>query len=192
MLRVDPAAEDLLAASSGEKDRFLAQGESHDTTDLLRLVRVVSEAMGAMRDSAQPLTHLEAAVVEMACLEPGVRLAEILERLGVIESGAGGGGGGESARPRSTPAATPSPRRGRPSRRRAAARRRRRIARPQDVYGPDPHLASAAGAVEGPVASVAPVAPEDPGVAEQLGGRNATAVLEGEAPWILPRRGSRW
>jgi DNA polymerase-3 subunit gamma/tau len=192
VLRVDPAAEDLLAASSGEKERFLAQGEGHDTTDLLRLMRVVSEAMGAMRDSAQPLTHLEAAVVEMACLEPGVRLAEILDRLGVIESGGSGGGSGESARPRSAPAGTPAaaPRTPEPAPRRRAPTTPYR--KGTDVYGPDPHLASAAGVPETPIVAgvpdgpVAAGVPETPIVAGAPEPAMATAVLEGEARWDSP------
>ncbi|HKA23652.1 MAG TPA: hypothetical protein VKF80_01590, partial [Candidatus Eisenbacteria bacterium] len=114
VLRVDPAAEDLLAASPEERARLLKQGAEHDTADLLRLMRIVTEALASMRDSAQPLTHLETAVVEMALLEPGVRLNEILDRLG-----GGGEGGGTRAKnaPAAPPARAPEP----PARRRAEA-----------------------------------------------------------------------
>jgi DNA polymerase-3 subunit gamma/tau len=109
VLRVDPAAEDLLAASPEERARLLKQGAEHDTSDLLRLMRIVTEALASMRDSAQPLTHLETAVVEMALLEPGVRLNQILDRLG------GGEGGGTkpmaAPRPAPAPARAPEPRR---------------------------------------------------------------------------------
>jgi DNA polymerase-3 subunit gamma/tau len=108
VLRVDPAAEDLLAASPEERQRLFQQGAEHDTSDLLRLMRIVTEALASMRDSAQPLTHLETAVVEMALLEPGVRLNEILDRLG------GGEGGGTkpvaAPRPAAAPARAPEPR----------------------------------------------------------------------------------
>ncbi|HEV8481632.1 MAG TPA: DNA polymerase III subunit gamma/tau [Candidatus Eisenbacteria bacterium] len=102
VLRVDPAAEDLLAASPEERARLLKQGAEHETADLLRLMRIITEALADMRDSAQPLTHLETAVVEMALLEPGVRLNEILDRLG------GGGSEGGGARPKSAPAPAPA------------------------------------------------------------------------------------
>ena len=106
VLRVDPAAEDLLAASPEERARLLKQGAEHDTSDLLRLMRIVTEALASMRDSAQPLTHLETAVVEMALLEPGVRLNEILDRLG----GGEGGGTKPVAAPKPAPARAPEPR----------------------------------------------------------------------------------
>jgi DNA polymerase-3 subunit gamma/tau len=92
VLRLDPRAEDLVTASAEERTRFEEQGKDWDTPDLIRLMRLVTEALGAMRDSAQPLTHLELAVVEMASLEPGVRLAEILNRLGVLAGGSADGG----------------------------------------------------------------------------------------------------
>jgi DNA polymerase III subunit gamma/tau len=110
VLRVDPAAEDLLAASPEERTRLLEQGAEHDTADLLRLMRIVTEALVSMRDSAQPLTHLETAVVEMALLEPGVRLNQILDRLG--GGGEGGGAKPVAARPAAAPPArAPEPRR---------------------------------------------------------------------------------
>ena len=105
VLRLDPRAEDLVTASSEERARLEEQGKGWDTTDLLRLMRLVTEALGAMRDSAQPLTHLELAVVEMASLEPGVRIAEILSRLGLLAGGsADGGKAGESRRTAAKPA----------------------------------------------------------------------------------------
>ena len=106
VLRVDPAAEDLLAASPEERERLLKQGAEHDTADLLRLMRIVTEALFSMRDSAQPLTHLETAVVEMALLEPGVRLNQILDRLG-----GGEGGGARPVAPPKAVARAPEPRR---------------------------------------------------------------------------------
>jgi DNA polymerase III gamma/tau subunit len=107
VLRVNPNAGDLVVASDDERTRFEAQGREHDTADLLRLMRIVTEALGAMRDSAQPLTHLEVAVVEMASLEPGVHLAEIVDRLGGLKGGptdapAGGSAAG-SAKTVTTP-----------------------------------------------------------------------------------------
>jgi hypothetical protein len=46
-----------------------------------------------MRDSPQPLVHLEAAVLQMATLEPGETLARLLQRLDALERKSGGDGG---------------------------------------------------------------------------------------------------
>jgi hypothetical protein len=80
-------------------------------------MRVVTEALGAMRDSAQPLTHLEIAVVEMASLEPGVRLAEILEQLGALKTGGPteDGSSGSGGRKTTAAAKTSTPARKRPA-----------------------------------------------------------------------------
>jgi DNA polymerase-3 subunit gamma/tau len=104
VLRLDPGAQDLVSAGDEERRRLEEQGKAWDTPDLLRHLRIVTEAQGAMRDSAQPLAHLELAVVEMASLEPGVRLADILDKLGVLS---GDGGEGEKPVPRKAPAARP-------------------------------------------------------------------------------------
>jgi hypothetical protein len=51
----------------------------------LRLLKLASEAPWPMRDSPQPLIHLEAALLQMATLEPGETLAEILAKLEALE-----------------------------------------------------------------------------------------------------------
>jgi DNA polymerase-3 subunit gamma/tau len=205
VLRVDPAAEDLLAATPGERERFTAQGSGHDTPDLLRHMRIASEALGAMRDSAQPLTHLEAAVVEMASLEPGMRLADILERLGALE-GKEAPGGGKRGLP--APATVPSARPGaRPAGRSAPATPRAtppasapglpgRERAPElpyrkglDVYGPDPHLASEQVRVVGGPARVPVACPEPPiALAEPARAEPAAAATAASAaaPWDRP------
>src|SRR5206468_1310613 len=58
--------------------------------DLLRLLRIASDVLWPMRDSPQPLVHLEAALLQMATLEPGETLAQILERLETLEQRLGG------------------------------------------------------------------------------------------------------
>jgi hypothetical protein len=68
-------------------------------------MRLAAEAQWPMRDSPQPLVHLEAAVLQMATLEPAESVAALLERLESLEprlsggSGNSGGGGGTPARP---------------------------------------------------------------------------------------------
>ncbi len=125
ILKVDPEAKDLVALAAEDVKRLRAQGEGWAEQDLLRLLKLASEAPWPMRDSPQPLIHLEAAVLQMATLEPGETLAQILDRLESLErklggapaiapsapgarSAAGGGGVGRGvASPSPAPAAPP-------------------------------------------------------------------------------------
>src|SRR5215470_2671100 len=75
VLKVDPQAEDLVAASAGDLERLHAQAARWTEYDLLRLLRLASEVTTPMKESPQPLIHLEAAVLQMATLEPGETLA---------------------------------------------------------------------------------------------------------------------
>jgi DNA polymerase-3 subunit gamma/tau len=121
ILKVDPEAGDLVALAREDLERLMAQGESWSENDLLRLLKLSSEAIWPMRDSPQPLIHLEAAVLQMATLEPGETLAEILEKLEALEKRLGGapapgaGPGGrapsapESRAGRTGPASAPFP-----------------------------------------------------------------------------------
>jgi DNA polymerase III subunit gamma/tau len=99
VLKVDAAAGDLVPAGREDLERLRAQGEHWSEGDLLRLLRLASETSLPMRDSPQPLVHLEAAVLQMATLEPGELLGELLERLEQLEQrlNGGGGGGGRAA-----------------------------------------------------------------------------------------------
>jgi DNA polymerase III subunit gamma/tau len=125
VLKVDPEAGDLVALAREDLDRLRQQGAEWSENDLLRLLRLASEASGPMRDSPQPLVHLEVAVLQMATLEPGETLAELLSRLEDLErrlsggapSAAPGGGAGGPARPQApapprpaAPAPAPGPR----------------------------------------------------------------------------------
>jgi DNA polymerase III gamma/tau subunit len=107
VLKLDPQGADLVAASSEDLKRIRSQGEGWSENDLLRLLKIASESMWPMRDSPQPLLHLEAAVMQMATLESGEALADILERLQALEErlrgtavpsirGAGTGAGGST------------------------------------------------------------------------------------------------
>jgi len=111
VLKVDPNAGDLLAATPEECARYVEQGKDHSSADVLRLVRITTDTISLLREASQPLLHLEAALLEMAHLEPGRTLAEILDRLEAIESdGTTGGGGGRALPPASAsaPPARPS------------------------------------------------------------------------------------
>jgi DNA polymerase-3 subunit gamma/tau len=99
VLKVDPKAGDLLAATPEEVARYAEQGSQHSSGDVLRLLRIATDTIGLLREASQPLLHLEAGLLEMAHLEPGRTLAEILERLDAIETSPGGGGGVPAPRP---------------------------------------------------------------------------------------------
>src|SRR5439155_540888 len=101
ILKIDPEGADLVAASREDLGRMRAQGASWSENDLLRLLRIASDVLTPMRDSPQPLVHLEAAILQMATLESGETLAELLARLESLEQRlASGGSSGESTPPR--------------------------------------------------------------------------------------------
>ncbi len=107
VLRVDPdRGGELVADTSENLARLKAQGEGWTETDLLRLVRIASEVQWPMRDSPHPLVHLEAAVLQMATLEPAETLAVLLERLEALERRLAGAPGGAAP---SGGARTPAP-----------------------------------------------------------------------------------
>ena len=121
ILKVDPDGADLVPASREELDRLRAQGDGWAESDLLRLLRIASDALAPMRDSPQPLVHLEAAVLQMATLEAGETLAQLLERLESLEQRLAGGetprsGGGSGSRPVEAPARPAAPPRVAPTR----------------------------------------------------------------------------
>jgi DNA polymerase-3 subunit gamma/tau len=94
VLSVDPErGHDLVAASNEDLARLKAQGEGWADTDLLRLMRLAAECQWPMRDSPQPLVHLEAAVLQMATLEPAESVAALIARLEALEKRLAGGGG---------------------------------------------------------------------------------------------------
>jgi DNA polymerase-3 subunit gamma/tau len=119
ILKIDPEGGDLVALARHDLERLVEQGKGWSESDLLRLLRLASEAALPMRDSPQPLIHLEAAVLQMATLEPGETLATLLERLDALEQRLGGSGGapprgsasggGGSATPPSRMSTPPAP-----------------------------------------------------------------------------------
>ncbi|MCC6650239.1 MAG: DNA polymerase III subunit gamma/tau [Candidatus Eisenbacteria bacterium] len=93
VLKVDPErGGELVAASSEDLERLKSQGAAWAEADLLRLVRIAAEAQWPMRDSPQPVVHLEAAVLQMATLERAESVALLLERLDALEQRLGAGG----------------------------------------------------------------------------------------------------
>jgi DNA polymerase III subunit gamma/tau len=93
ILKVDPEGGELVPASREDLARLREQGAPWSDNDLLRLLKLASDLGWPMRDSAQPLLHLEAAVVQMATLETGETLAELIARLEALEKRMGGGDG---------------------------------------------------------------------------------------------------
>lgn len=110
VMKVDPErGGDLLAASVEDLERLREQGGQWSEADLLRLLRIAAECLWPMRDSPQPIIHLEAAVLQMATLEPAESLAVLIERLEALEKRLGGtGGAGGAAAPPAPPAARPA------------------------------------------------------------------------------------
>jgi DNA polymerase-3 subunit gamma/tau len=93
VLKVDPErGHDLVAASNEDLARLKQQGEGWADTDLLRLMRLAAECQWPMRDSPQPLVHLEAALLQMATLEAAESVAALIERLEALERRLTGGG----------------------------------------------------------------------------------------------------
>ncbi len=148
VLKVDPKGGDLVPLAAEDLARLREQGKDWSEGDLLRLLKIASEAAWPMRDSAQPLVHLEAAVMQMATLESGEALGDVLAKLEALEArlaGAPGAppraaGGGGGAMPRAAapyvPPATPRSRAARArrpgkraERERLGAGRRRRALR---------------------------------------------------------------
>ena len=120
VMKVDPEkGGDLLATSAEDLVRLRAQGEAWSESDLLRLLRIAAECQWPMRDSPQPVVHLEAAVLQMATLEPAESIAVLLERLEALEKRLGGAPAAASA---PAAAATPAPARAPASRAAAAPR----------------------------------------------------------------------
>ncbi len=92
VVKVDPEkGHELVAASNEDLTRLQQQGEGWADADLLRLMRIAAECQWPMRDSPQPLVHLEAAVLQMATLETAESIAVLLERLEQLERRLGGG-----------------------------------------------------------------------------------------------------
>jgi len=93
VLKVDPEAAELVPATAEELERLRGQAAGWSEHDLLRLMKLAADLSIPMRDSSQPMIHLEAAVMQMATLEPGELLAQLLERLEGLEKRLGGGAG---------------------------------------------------------------------------------------------------
>jgi DNA polymerase-3 subunit gamma/tau len=122
VLRVDESGSDLVPASREDVARMRESAAGWSEGDLLRLLRIASDVQWPLRESPQPLIHLEAAVVQMASLERGETLAELLERLEALESRLSGSplaprvAGLSNAGPRATPGRPAPPPPGPPSR----------------------------------------------------------------------------
>jgi DNA polymerase-3 subunit gamma/tau len=107
ILRIDPAGADLVPATREELDRMREQAAGWSESDLLRLLRLASDVQWPLRESAQPLIHLEAAVVQMATLERGETIAELLARLEALEARLSGGPIAGAPAPRGAAGARP-------------------------------------------------------------------------------------
>jgi DNA polymerase-3 subunit gamma/tau len=115
VMKVDPErGGELVAAPTEDLQRLAAQGAAWSQADILRLMRIAAECQWPLRDSPQPVVHLEAAVLQMVSLEASESVATLLARLEALERSLGGGApmapaGGASARPAAAPPARPAP-----------------------------------------------------------------------------------
>lgn len=117
VVQLDPEkATELVALSSEDIERLRLQGQGWAETDLLRLVRIATEVQWPMRDSAQPLVHLEAAVLQMATLEPAESMAVLLTRLEALEARLTGGAPASGRAPGAPSGAGAAPRTATPHR----------------------------------------------------------------------------
>jgi len=136
ILKIDHEGGDLVALARHDLERLIEQGKSWSENDLLRLLRLASEAALPMRDSPQPLIHLEAAVLQMATLESGETLAALLERLDALEKRLGGAGGAPAGGPSGGAARGATPSSSAPSRGAGAPVAPVRGATPARGFGP--------------------------------------------------------
>ncbi|HEY3215860.1 MAG TPA: hypothetical protein VGK93_05160, partial [Candidatus Eisenbacteria bacterium] len=188
ILKVDPTAEDLVPAAAEDLERMRKQAQGWAESDLLRLLRLASESTLPMRDSPQPLIHLEAAVLQMATLEPGETLAELLSRLEALERrlagaaqsqaaagmrgpGSGSAAGGSAARTGTGGGPGPSSRAGSPIPSRSSSASGSEppyaagisgAAREPGAVGPDPAASRLERAAAGPVMAASTQAVAEP------------------------------
>ena len=108
VLKLDPDAADLVPMAGEDLVRLREQASGWSEHDLMRLVRLASDLAQPMRDTSQPMILLEAAVMQMATLEPGETLAQLLSRLEALEKRLAGGAAGQQ-RTEQTPGRTSSP-----------------------------------------------------------------------------------
>jgi DNA polymerase-3 subunit gamma/tau len=198
IMKVDPEkGGDLLAASAEDVERLRAQGAAWSEADLLRLLRIAAECQWPMRDSPQPIVHLEAAVLQMATIEPSETIATLLERLEALEQRLSGAPGAavapatraavaaasRSAATSSTPRASVAPAGGAPDGPATPA------ARP--TRGPSPDAAPRASVT--PSAPVAPPASAPPTASAPARQPTATTVAAlDDAPELDDATESRW
>src|SRR5436190_7528772 len=91
VLKPDPDAADLVPMAGEDLTRLREQASGWSEHDLMRLLRLAADLAQPMRDTSQPMILLEAAVMQMATLEPGETLAQLLTRLEALEKKLAGG-----------------------------------------------------------------------------------------------------
>ena len=180
ILRVDPEAGDLVAVGADELARLRAQCEGWTEHDLLRLLKLVADVSWPMRDSPQPLIHLEAAVVQMATLEPGERLEAILTRLGALEQRLAGPAGAGAAPPAAGPQVAVSAGRSTSARTAAGAAKPAAPSGAGDATMPRPATPGKAAGAAGEARAPEPVGGA---VTATLDASEAAGVPENAAAW---------
>ena len=194
VLKVDrERGHELVAASNEDLARLEQQGEGWSDTDLLRLMRIAAESQVTMRDSPQPLVHLEAAVLQVATLEPSESVAALLERLESLEQRLNGGAAAGTPQGRASsagsgsrthgfaapaPAVTSAPRAAAPAPPPAAAPP---AVAPARVAAAAPSFTPPRASVAAPTPPAAPTASAPAAFERPAASASATATLDTEA-----------
>jgi DNA polymerase-3 subunit gamma/tau len=191
ILRVDPEGSDLVPAGAEELSRMRDQAEGWSEADLLRLLRIASDVQWPLRESPQPLFHLEAAVVQMATLEKGDTLAEVIGRLEALEDRLRGadagpersasGGARSAARGSAAPASAP-----RPAPAPGPSRGAKSGGSPRAELGDSPWAATPAGAPLAGASLRVPPLDVPPPAAEPREAGSESPVATAEAPSAAP------
>jgi len=113
VLRIAPAAPELVDGSDSELDELRALAERSDPTRVRRLFRALLREQEDLAWAPEPMAVLEMAVVRLATAPSGGDVAALLTRLDALERRLAGGappdgdGGGASTRAGSSAAARP-------------------------------------------------------------------------------------
>ncbi|MCL4684636.1 DNA polymerase III subunit gamma/tau [Myxococcota bacterium] len=113
VLRIAPAAPELVDGSDSELDELRALAERSDPTRVRRLFRALLREQEDLAWAPEPMAVLEMAVVRLATAPSGDDVAALLTRLDALERRLAGGappdgdGGGASARAGGSAAARP-------------------------------------------------------------------------------------
>ncbi|MFZ1081433.1 MAG: DNA polymerase III subunit gamma/tau, partial [Candidatus Kryptoniota bacterium] len=88
---------DLIEASEDYKKRYLGAVSKFDKTDLLRLLKMTSEAMQQIKYVSQPRIKLEMTLLQIVNMERSVKLSELLQQIAELKKNLSSGNFSQSA-----------------------------------------------------------------------------------------------